>query len=367
MPGLGLSRRLLLRSLFTKLPRQIGAIVRARLPKDRAKASGRNKSHGGGRNTAERGRGGDRRVGDAQGVDPAPRCSHQDKNEWPRQPVPPYLVTGSSSPAHSPEDFSPRDAACSLDLTPSPCIGRRPRRRLFFRALRQVFREIMSTRPHIVLSWALRHTRLRLLVFRCVHCHSGFPSTGDGKFRVNANGKLLTIWLLVACDRSSKITVHDRVPVRCLDPILLQGYSGTSSPLVARLLLDPLIALRNRFALELDSCWELLAPSPPESPWPVQDSVIFDDPVAPSPRTAHRRGAGHQPPRDRSPRQDRRSAEPQNSPGLLVRPATSRRGPEPGREARWPCPGLHHATVRARSLMTGCERRSGPPRYRRRR
>ncbi|MEV6815283.1 DUF1062 domain-containing protein [Micromonospora sp. NPDC051296] len=52
------------------------------------------------------------------------------------------------------------------------------------------------------------------------------------KFRVNANGKLLDIWRLVACvscDRTSKITVHDRVPVRRLDPILPKGYSGNSS------------------------------------------------------------------------------------------------------------------------------------------
>lgn len=229
----------------------------------------------------------------------------------------------------------------------------------------------MSTRPHIVPSWTVRRTRLPLLAFRCVQGHSGLASTADGKFRVNANGKLLDIWLLVACvscDRTSRITVHDRVPVRYLDPILLEGYSGNCSSLVARVLLDPLTARRNRFALEWDSCWEPLAPSPPESPWPVQVSVVFDDPLPLRPERLIAQGAGHQPRGDRSPGQDRHSAEPQNSQGLLVRPAMSRRrGPEPGREARWPCPGLHHAAVRARSLMTGRERRSGPARDRRRR
>ncbi|TDC85835.1 DUF1062 domain-containing protein [Micromonospora sp. KC606] len=134
----------------------------------------------------------------------------------------------------------------------------------------------MSTRPHIVLSWTVRRTRPALLAFGHVHCHCGLASTGDGKSRVNANGELLANWLLaacVSCNQTSKITVHDRVPVRHLDPILLEGYSGNSS----------------------------------------------------------------------------------------------RRGPEPGREARWPCTGLHHAAVRAWSLMTGRERRSGPARYRRRR
>ncbi|WP_430503208.1 DUF1062 domain-containing protein [Micromonospora trifolii] len=190
-------------------------------------------------------------------------------------PSRPTLQLDLPSPTLSREDFTPRDAACSLDLTPSPCIGRRRRRRLFSHAFRQVFRGIMSTHPHIVPSWAPRRTHLRLLAFRCVHCHSGLASTGDGKFRVNANGKLLDILLLVtcvSCDPTSKITVHDRVPVWYLNP-LLGGCSGNSS----------------------------------------------------------------------------------------------RGGPEPGREARWPCPGLHHAAVRARSLMTARERRSGPARYRRRR
>ncbi|MFI2652789.1 DUF1062 domain-containing protein [Micromonospora fulviviridis] len=147
----------------------------------------------------------------------------------------------------------------------------------------------MSTRPHILLSRALRRTRLPLLAFRCVHCHSGLANPGDGKFRVSASGTLLDIWLLVACvscDHTSKITVHDRVPVRYLEPILLRGYFGNSSA----------------------------------------------------------------------------------SQGHLLRPATSRRcGPELGREARWPRPGLHHAAVRTRSLMTGRELTAGPARYRRRR
>ncbi|MEU5947548.1 DUF1062 domain-containing protein [Micromonospora sp. NPDC047465] len=228
----------------------------------------------------------------------------------------------------------------------------------------------MSTRPHIVLSWTVRRTCLPLLGFRCVHCHSGFASTGDGRVRVNANGKLLDIWLLVACvscDRTSKFTVHDRVPVRYLDPIFLRGYPGIFSALVARVLLDPLIARRNRFALTWDSCWELLAPTSPESPWPVQVSATTDDPVPLRPERLIAKGAGHQPRGDRSPRQDRRSAEPQNSQGLLGRPAMSRRrGPEPGREARWPCPGLHHAAVHARSRTTRRERSSGPARYWRR-
>jgi hypothetical protein len=151
-----------------------------------------------------------------------------------------------------------------------------------FHALRQVFREIMSSHPHIVLPWAVRRTRLPLLVLRCVVCPSDRATIGNGKFRVNANGKLLDVWLLVhcvSCDRTSKITFHDRVPVRSLPAGLLTGYEANSPVLAVDALLDPLIARRNRFALDWDGRWELDAPPVPENPWPQHIAVTFHDPV----------------------------------------------------------------------------------------
>ncbi|MDO3701790.1 DUF1062 domain-containing protein [Micromonospora sp. C28SCA-DRY-2] len=225
----------------------------------------------------------------------------------------------------------------------------------------------MSTRPHIVLSWTVWRTRPPLLAFACVHCRSGLA--GDGTFRVSANGKLVDVWLLVgcvSCDRTSRVTVHDRVPVRCLDPVLLCGYLRNSAALVARVLLDPLIAQRNRLALKWEPSRELLAPTPPDSPWPVQAPVIVGQPVPVRSERLLAQRVGHQPRGGRSPGHDRHSGRPQHAPGLLVRPAVSRRrGPEPGPRARWPCPGPHHAALRARSLMTGRERRSGSARHRR--
>ncbi|MFA1547013.1 DUF1062 domain-containing protein [Actinomadura chokoriensis] len=156
----------------------------------------------------------------------------------------------------------------------------------------------MSSRPHTVLPWAVRRTRLPLLALRCVACPSGRATIDNGRFRVNANGKLLDVWLLVNCvfcGRTGKLTVHDRVPVRSLPADLLAGYSANSPSLVVDTLLDPLIARRNRFALDWDGCWELHAPPVPEDPWLLQTTVTFDDPV-PDP------------------------AEPQDETGFLLRP-----------------------------------------------
>lgn len=153
----------------------------------------------------------------------------------------------------------------------------------------------MSSHPHTVLPWAVRRTRLPLLALRCVACSADRATVGDGRFRVNANGKRLDVWLLVncvGCDRTGKITVHDRVPVRSLATDLLAGYSGNAPALVAGTLLDPLIARRGRFALDWDGCWELHAPPVPDAPWPVRIAVVFDDPVPVRPERLVTRGLG---------------------------------------------------------------------------
>ena len=153
----------------------------------------------------------------------------------------------------------------------------------------------MSAHPHTALPWAVRRTRLPLLALRCTACPSGRATIGDGRFRVNANGRLLDVWLLadcVSCGRTNKLTVHDRVPVRSLRAGLLAGYSANANPLVMEALLDPSVARRNRFALDWDGCWELHAPPVPEDPWPLQITVTFDDPVPVRPERLIAHGLG---------------------------------------------------------------------------
>ena len=140
----------------------------------------------------------------------------------------------------------------------------------------------MSSHSRIVLPWAVRRTSLPLLVFPCVDCAGDRATTGDRRFRVNANGKLLDVWLLVncvSCDRTSRLTVHHRVPVRSLRADLLAGYTANDAELFAATLMDPTLARRNRFALDWEDCWELEAPAAPEGPWPLQVDVAFEDPV----------------------------------------------------------------------------------------
>ena len=50
----------------------------------------------------------------------------------------------------------------------------------------------MSSQTHTVPPWVVRRIRLPLLSLRCVDCRSESAPTGEGRFRVNANRKLLT-------------------------------------------------------------------------------------------------------------------------------------------------------------------------------
>ncbi|WP_327092502.1 DUF1062 domain-containing protein [Nonomuraea sp. NBC_01738] len=147
-----------------------------------------------------------------------------------------------------------------------------------------------------MLPWVVRRTRLPLLSLRCVDCDAESATTGEGRFRVNANGKLLDVWLLVrcvSCDRTRKLTVHDRVPVRSLAPAELDGYHGNAPELVASRLFNPLLARRNHFTLDWTDAWQLDIPSAwAEESWPVQAEVVFKDPVPVRPEPLIAQGLG---------------------------------------------------------------------------
>ena len=140
----------------------------------------------------------------------------------------------------------------------------------------------MSSQPHIVLPWVVRRTRLPLLSLRCVTCRAESATAARGRFRVNANGKILDVWLLVhcvSCDRTSKLTVRERATVSSFDPVELHGHQLNDPALVAATLLDPAFARRCRFTLDWTDAWTVDAPTVPLDGWPVRVDVTFDDPV----------------------------------------------------------------------------------------
>ncbi|MFE7157735.1 DUF1062 domain-containing protein [Streptomyces sp. NPDC057636] len=108
-------------------------------------------------------------------------------------------------------------------------------------------------------TWVVMPTCLPLVLRRCHTCASE-RFRADGKFRVNANHKLLDAWLLVlctACGETTKLSVLERMNVRSVRPELLDRLHDNDPVLAAELLQDPVVRRRNRIALDWDNAWRL--------------------------------------------------------------------------------------------------------------
>ncbi|WP_405706357.1 DUF1062 domain-containing protein [Streptomyces sp. NBC_00069] len=102
-------------------------------------------------------------------------------------------------------------------------------------------------------------TCLPTVLRRCPACASD-RFRANGKFRVNANHKLLDAWLLVlctACGDTAKLTILERMNVRSIRPELLDRMHRNDPDLAAELLQDPVVRRRNRIALDWDNAWRL--------------------------------------------------------------------------------------------------------------
>ena len=107
--------------------------------------------------------------------------------------------------------------------------------------------------------WTIRERGLPALVKPCVSCRSE-RHRPTGKFRVNANGKLLDVWMLVGCercDRTAKIPVHERVHVQAVGSGRLLRFQDNDPAMVRALVLDGTLAARAGYRLDWSGTWEL--------------------------------------------------------------------------------------------------------------
>lgn len=106
-------------------------------------------------------------------------------------------------------------------------------------------------------NWVVAPTCLPLVVRRCHRCASE-RFRADGRFRVNANHKLLDAWLLAlctGCGDTARFTALERMNVRSVRPELLDRLHDNDPVLAAELLQDPVVRRRNRIALDWDDAW----------------------------------------------------------------------------------------------------------------
>jgi len=134
--------------------------------------------------------------------------------------------------------------------------------------------------------WVIRELSLPAIVRACVSCSSARHHP-TGKFRVNANGKLLDVWMLISCElcgRTSKIPVHERVYVRSLSSERLLMFENNDPAMVRDLATDSALARRAAYRLDWNGAWELETGMPSgeferADPAPLQVTIRFELPV----------------------------------------------------------------------------------------
>jgi hypothetical protein len=128
----------------------------------------------------------------------------------------------------------------------------------------------------VATQWLVYATGLPLIRRRCLRCAS--PAyRADGTFRVNANGKLLDVWLLarcLGCGKTVNLTVLERVHVRAIDPLTLTRFHDNDIELAAKLLEDPVLLRRNGITLDWDGAWGLQ-----QTPADVAEAEVIDTSV----------------------------------------------------------------------------------------
>jgi hypothetical protein len=132
--------------------------------------------------------------------------------------------------------------------------------------------------------WAVRESGLPAVVKPCMDC-TGTRHHPAGKFRVNANGKLLDVWLLLccaACGRTSKVPVHERVHVQWLEHARRLAYETNNPAMVRELAMSVSLAVKNGYRLDWTGTWELetdMPFCPPDDPAPLGVLISFELPV----------------------------------------------------------------------------------------
>jgi hypothetical protein len=132
--------------------------------------------------------------------------------------------------------------------------------------------------------WAVRESGLPTIVRPCVDC-SGDRHRPSGKIRMNANGKLLDVWLLIcctACDRTSKVPVHERVHTQSMDPARRMAYEVNDPTVVRELTMSASLAAKNAYRLDWTGTWTLETDMPfysPDDPTPLRVLITFDLPA----------------------------------------------------------------------------------------
>jgi len=132
--------------------------------------------------------------------------------------------------------------------------------------------------------WAVRESGLPAIVRPCPDCE-GTRHHPSGRFRLNANGKILDAWLLLLCETcglTSKVPVRERVQAQTLGHALRFGYESNDPAMVRELTMSAAFAAKNGYRLDWTGTWRLETDMPlyaPDDPEPLRVLISFELPA----------------------------------------------------------------------------------------
>lgn len=116
--------------------------------------------------------------------------------------------------------------------------------------------------------------------WRCPTCHRPEAFATSERFRTNANGKLVDIWLVYRCrrcDATKNLTVVERTPVRKVAPALLRAAEHNDAATARRLARDLDLLRRNGAAVGAGDAWVVDPPAGAEPQGRLR--VLFPEPL----------------------------------------------------------------------------------------
>lgn len=116
------------------------------------------------------------------------------------------------------------------------------------------------------LTWTVRPTQPPILTKKCAGCTNDRFSSSN-KFRVNANGNKIDVWLIYKCDNCQhtwNLTVHSRISPASLPRDLYDAYAQNDEQLALQVACDPSFFVKNKARV-------LEAPFAVEGPLPSND------------------------------------------------------------------------------------------------
>lgn len=120
------------------------------------------------------------------------------------------------------------------------------------------------------------------ITWHCSTCRRTSTFACSERFRANANGKLVDVWLIyrcTRCDATKNITVVERRPVAKVDRGLLDAAMANDAPTARRLARDVGLLRRAGATVAGPDAWTLDGP-PVEATAPVSSLVLaFPEPL----------------------------------------------------------------------------------------